>query len=139
MKLPLITSRYLSVCTCLLFSYALLTPVTANPKAPLPEPNVALAAQGQQLQMQLITIRPTGFDPSEISLRAEPFRLAIDNKSGLDEVTLRLSREGGSQVREKRLPRGQLKWREKINLPPGVYLLTEATHPDWHCRITVTP
>jgi hypothetical protein len=138
MKLPLITSRYLSACACLLFSYALLIPVAANSKAFLHEPNLVASADGQQLQMPLITIRPTGFDPSEISLRAEPFRLAIDNKSGLDEVTLRLTREGGNQIREKRLPRGQLKWREKINLPPGVYLLTEATHPDWHCRITIT-
>jgi hypothetical protein len=138
MKLPLITSRYLSVCACLLFSLTLLAPVPAHPKAPLPERNLVLAADAQQLPMQLITIRPTGFDPAEISLRAEPFRLAIDNKSGLDEVTLRLSREGGSLVREKRLPPGQLKWREKINLPPGEYLLTEATHPDWHCRIIVT-
>ena len=96
-------------------------------------------APAPQIQTALITIRPTGFDPSEIGVAEGHFRIAVDNKSGLDEVTLRLTREGGDRVREVRLPPGQLKWRETLMLPPGNYLLTEANHSDWRCRITVAP
>src|SRR5712671_843197 len=67
-------------------------------------------AQTSQIRTELITIRPTGFDPAEIRLTDGQFRIAVDNKSGLDEVTLRLTREGGARVRELRLPPGQLKW-----------------------------
>ncbi len=94
-------------------------------------------AQNPQIRTELITIRPTGFDPTEIRLTDGQFRIAVDNKSGLDEVTLRLTREGGARVREMRLPLGQLKWREKLNLPDGIYLLTEANHANWRCRIIV--
>src|SRR6266481_3782517 len=75
--------------------------------------------QNPQIRTELITIRPTGFDPTEIRLTDGQFRIAVDNKSGLDEVTLRLTREGGARVREMHLPLGQLKWREKLNLPDG--------------------
>jgi hypothetical protein len=35
--------------------------------------------------------------------------------------------------------KGQVKWIEQFNLPPGDYVLTEANHPDWKCSITLTP
>ena len=96
-----------------------------------------LAAQSSQIRTELITILPTGFDPTEIRVADGQFRIAVDNKSGLDEVTLRFTREGGARVRELRLPPGQLKWREKLNLPDGTYVLTEANHANWRCRIIV--
>lgn len=86
-------------------------------KTPLARP---LVLQADRLQSELITIRPTGFDPTEIRRAQGRFLLAVDNKSGLDEVTLQLTHEGGSRVREVHLPPGQLKWREKLNLPPGI-------------------
>ena len=97
----------------------------------------AAVARSSQIRTELITIRPTGFDPTEIRLTDGQFRIAVDNKSGLDEVTLRLTREGGARVREMRLPLGQLKWREKLNLLDGRYALTEATHPAWLCHIII--
>src|SRR5438132_321240 len=42
--------------------------------------------QSVRTQFALITIRPTGFDPSEIRLGVGRFTLAVDNKSGLDGV-----------------------------------------------------
>ena len=97
----------------------------------------AVVAQSSQIRTELITIRPTGFDPTEIRLTDGQFRIAVDNKSGLDEVTLRLTREGGARVREMHLPLGQLKWRENLNLPDGRYALTEANHPAWLCHIII--
>jgi hypothetical protein len=94
--------------------------------------------QSPQIRTELITILPTGFDPTEIRVADGQFRIAVDNKSGLDDVTLRLTHEGGARVREMRLPPGQLKWREKLNLPDGTYVLTESNHAHWRCRIVVT-
>jgi hypothetical protein len=101
------------------------------------QPSVAVT-QSSRIRTELITILPTGFDPAEIRLTDGQFRIAVDNKSGLDEVTLRLVREGGARVREMRLATGQLKLREKLDLPDGTYLLTEANHANWRCRIVVT-
>lgn len=104
------------------------------------ERTVPIAVSDQtRIKVELITIRPAGFDPTEITLTDGHFRIAVDNKSGLDEVTLRLTREGGARVRGLRLSPEQHKWREKIVLPPGSYLLTAVGHPNWLCRITVTP
>jgi len=118
------------------------TPFVASPRVSslthVPVQPSAAPAQSSQIRTELITILPTGFDPAEIRVTDGPFRIAVDNKSGLDEVTLRLTREGGARVREMRLPVGQLKWREKLNLPDGTYLLTEANHAKWRCRIVVT-
>ena len=92
-----------------------------------------------RLPRLLITIRPTGFDPSEVTVPDGPFLLAIDNKSGLDSVTLQLTRDGGQRVRQMHLSVGRHKWREKITLSLGKYLLTEADHPNWLSRIIVAP
>jgi len=117
-------------------SSSAITTAASLPPTPLP---LAPIVQRDRLQSELITIRPTGFDPAEISRVQGRFLLAVDNKSGLDTVTVRLTREDGSPVREMRLPRGQLKARERISLPPGKYLLTEANHNNWLCGITITP
>lgn len=99
----------------------------------------ALSQSQTQVRAERITIRPTGFDPTEITRAQGRFMLAVDNQSGLDTLTLRLAREGGNRVREMRLSPEQSNWREKVNLPPGNYLLTEASHANWLCRITITP
>jgi hypothetical protein len=107
-----------------------------------PKPTLASASrsiQRERVQVELVTIRPTGFDPAEIRRAPGPFLLAVDNRSGRDTVMLRLTRERGSSVREVRLARGQLKWREKIDLPPGDYSLAEANHANWLCKITIAP
>jgi hypothetical protein len=118
------------------FSTVTSAPVSSPTHVPV-QPSVAVT-QSSQIRTELITILPTGFDPTEIRLTDGQFRIAVDNKSGLDEVTLRLTREGGARVREMRLPMGQLKWREKLNLRDGAYSLTEANHANWRCRIVVT-
>src|SRR6267378_2420059 len=68
---------------------------------------------GQRMRAEIITIRPTGFDPTTITRSPGLFLLAVDNKTGLDAVTLRLTREGGNPVRETHLSPHQYKWREK--------------------------
>jgi hypothetical protein len=86
-----------------------------------------------------ITIRPTGFDPAEVTIPQGRFILAVDNRSGLRDLTFRLDRESGGRLHEVRMPRESLSWRALIDASPGTYTLTEANHPEWLCRVTVTP
>ncbi len=92
-----------------------------------------------QVESEIITIRATGFEPSEIRRPKGEFYLAVDNLSGMSEVNLRLDRENGAgRLHEVRVPRQKRDWRQSVDLPPGTYLLTEADHPDWVCRIIIT-
>jgi hypothetical protein len=90
-------------------------------------------------EARLITFQPYGFEPSEVTLKAEPFLLAVDNRSGVHEPVFRVNRVAGGRLHEVRMAKGRLAWRQLVNLSPGDYVLTEATHPDLVCRITITP
>ncbi len=91
-----------------------------------------------RIETELVTIRRHGFEPQEITRPADPFVLAVENRSGLEEVTLRLDRVAGNRLKEVNVPRKKLNWRDAFDLPPGRYVLTEANHPDWVCNITIT-
>lgn len=93
---------------------------------------------GSAREAEIITITPIGFEPSEVTRPAGSFILMVDNRSGLEEITFRLDREGGSRVHEISMPREHPDWDGVVDPPPGTYLLTEASHPDWLCRITIT-
>ena len=102
--------------------------------------NVAAQENGTpRLQAQLITLRPFGFEPKQITRSEGRFLLMVDNRSGLREMSLRLDRVAGNRLHEVRVPRERLDWREFFELTPGRYTLTEANHPDWVCDITITP
>jgi hypothetical protein len=109
--------------------------------------NVAAASATQPVTAQTVatglpivrvTIKPTGFDPSEVTIPQGRFILAIDNRTGLRELTFRLDREGAGRLREVRMPRERTSYREVIDPQPGAYILTEADHTDWVCRINVS-
>jgi hypothetical protein len=91
-----------------------------------------------RVESELITLRHDGFQPKEITRPQGRFFLAIDNRSGLEEVTLRLDHETGNRVKETKVLKEKPKWRGLLDLPPGHYLVTEADHPDWVCRLTIT-
>lgn len=97
------------------------------------------AATGEKIEAELITVRPTGFEPAEITRPAGRFILAIDNRSGLEAVSLQLHRETGIKLHEVRIKRGKPDRSDLVNLPPGRYTLTESNNSDWVCHITITP
>ena len=96
-------------------------------------------ARGESLKVELVTVRPDGFDPAEITRPRGRFYLVVDNLSELTALDLRLTRETGHSVHEVRVPRGQADWTGMLTLQPGTYVLREAAHPEWACRISVTP
>jgi hypothetical protein len=122
--------------------YLLVTPSAGAAAAPAPATAALIspspADSPTPLEVERFTIRPTGFDPAGITRPAGRFILAVDNRSGLRELTLRLSDGEGRRLREVRVPRGQLGWRLTLDARAGSYVLTEADHPDWVCRVTIT-
>jgi hypothetical protein len=99
--------------------------------------------QGQrtaaEVEAEVVTATPTGFEPVRITRSSGRFLLAVENASGLDELNLYLERETGVRVNAALSRRGKLKWREIIDLPPGHYILRAANDESWRCNINLTP
>ena len=114
----------------------------AHRSSPLPLPD-SLPAGAQveptpeEPEEVILTLQAEGFTPAELTRPAGRFFLSVDNRSGVEPLTLRLNQESGELVREMHIQRGTLDWREELNLTVGGYTLTEASHPSWVCRITV--
>jgi len=106
--------------------------------APVGTGAVRSALQTGRPEVEIITLTDSGFDPAQITRHAGRILLAVNNKTSLDQLILRLSQEGGRPLQEARLIRGGRNWRQTVDLAPGTYMLGEAGHPDWVCRITVT-
>jgi hypothetical protein len=101
----------------------------------------ALAQQNPErtrIETELITVYPHGFEPGRIERRAGPCFLAIDNKSGIKELTIRLDRVGGGRLKEAKTKKDKYRLREILDLTPGQYLLTEQDRPTWKCEIVIT-
>jgi hypothetical protein len=98
----------------------------------------ATQSNPSSVEAESITLLPRGFEPSQITRPEGMFLIAVDNRSGLDDVTFRLDREAGGRLREAPVSRKKAAWRDLVDLTPGTYLLTEASHPAWHCRIVIT-
>lgn len=90
------------------------------------------------LGAELLTITRRGFEPTEMSRADGHFFLAIQNRSGIGELNLKLIREAGDSLHEAHLVRGADDWCDVVNLPPGTYLIIEADHPKWVCHLTIT-
>ena len=90
------------------------------------------------VQAELITITSTGFEPAELTRPKGRFLLAIDNRSGLDEVEFYFERETGGRVNVPLSRRGKLAWREIVDLSPGTYILRATNDESWRCRLTIT-
>lgn len=101
--------------------------------------------QGQaSIETELVTIRPYGFVPAAITRPAGDFILVIDDRGQKSQdLALALSRVQSDKPKEKikdvDFKRGKVNWIDRFNLPPGEYILTEANHPEWQCKITLTP
>ena len=91
------------------------------------------------LTVEMISVGPEGLQPASLTRPAGRFLLAINNRSGLRELTFQLIREDGKLMQEARVNPKQPNWRSLVNLPVGTYRLTETDHADWVCRIVITP
>jgi hypothetical protein len=105
-----------------------------------PTASAAMVLQGVSsvgLDAEHITLRSTGFEPNEIGRPAGRFLLAIDNVTGMGQMSFRLLDQSGALLRD--FPaNGRFRLRQVVDLPAGRYALVESKHPNWVCRITIT-
>jgi len=95
-------------------------------------------SQSQRIEAELISIRPNGFEPTQIRRPKGPFLLAIENRSGLKQVEFQLSAPVGTRLFQVKRSWERSDWSQVIDPPAGQYVLTEANHPDWKCTISIT-
>jgi hypothetical protein len=106
---------------------------------PPPTPRKRTADRQEAVEAEVIALRPSGFGPAEITRPAGRVLVAVSNQTGTADVVLRLSKEGDKRAHEVRLSKNKRLWRKVVDLAPGAYTLTEASHPEWTCRIIITP
>ena len=95
-------------------------------------------ADKHRIEPVAITLRPTGFEPTELIRPRGLFLLVVNNRSNNPDIELRLDHESGERQYQERVRGGKLDWRKPLDLRPGRYLLREMNHPQWMCYITVT-
>lgn len=96
------------------------------------------SSQRPQLEALPIMLKAGGFVPREITRPAGNYFISVTNMSGESDLELHLSREHGNEVHQAKVPKERPSWRQHVHLTPGTYLLTEATHEQWVCRINIT-
>jgi hypothetical protein len=95
---------------------------------------VFAASQGFQDEVQ-IELSSNGFTPAEVQRGAGTFAIAVENTAISGEYTLQLKAHDGTVIKEVQVQQGSAAW--TVTLSAGEYTLTEITHPQWLCRITV--
>ena len=115
------------------FALVSLRPIPAAASKPTQDSN------NRRLEAELITLHPTGFEPSEINRPAGPFILSFQNRSGLEQLRLRIDKSSGPSVREVQSHREKSDWSDMIELPVGSYTVTEVNNPEWVLRLNITP
>src|SRR5689334_11302226 len=96
-------------------------------------------SNSQPEEVELVTLRPAGFEPSEITRPKGPFVLFVDDRSGKESSSLELKRINGQRVRAASLNRRKSEWNDVVDLPPGTYVLQDASDSELHCQITILP
>ena len=142
MQVFLAPSRFLNrkkslILVAALFAAGAVTYSARALNAPAPAPPAA--AEADPVRVISVTLRPTGFEPSEVSVPAGRYLLVVNNRTGLEQFTPRLGREGQGAADEAGTLRHKRAWKKALQLTPGQYALAEADRPEWVCRITVTP
>ncbi len=92
-----------------------------------------------ELEVELVTLRPSGFEPTEITRPRGAFVLFVDDRTQKESSTLSLMRVSGDRMKEVRTSRKRSEWHDLIDLTPGDYLLVDADNSQMSCRITILP
>lgn len=97
------------------------------------------APEQEKFPVAVIAIGRFGFEPAEIILPNQRCFLVVRNRTGLEPVTLEITRKAGGKIITERHSKSKKHWEKMLDLTPGDYLLTVAEMPDWKCKITVSP
>lgn len=122
-----------AVCLGLLSAVAVFAVRTRTDAAQAKESN---SEQGR-FEAERITVREWGFEPKQIKRKPGPFFLILQNQSGLEEIEVSLVEGSGHPRNRFAVTRNALMSKQRLELPPGTYLVKEAGHPEWQCQITI--
>jgi hypothetical protein len=118
-----------------------LIPRTRAWLAHFPAPFYGAAAVSQnrseRVEVEVIRLLPTGFEPTEIKRPPGRFILVVNNHSGINEMEIQLDAETRT-LAEGRLPKGKKRWRTVIEAAPGRYVLTALGRLERTAYITIT-
>ncbi len=92
-----------------------------------------------ELEVELVTLRPSGFEPVEITRPRGAFVLFVDDRTQRESSTLNLMRVSGERMKEARTSKNRSEWHDLIDLTPGVYLLVDEVSSQSRCQITILP
>lgn len=101
-----------------------------------PHPDVS-ASPASPFEVERITLQGWGFEPKEINRGPGPFFLIFENRSGFHDVDVSLIEETGASRKKVPVTKNALTWKQRLELPPGTYLIKESSHPEWQSRITI--
>ena len=113
-------------------------PTTSSTEEPTSSTQDPKDPRTSREEAELITLQQWGLEPKEIKRSVGPFVAVFENHSGLRDVQLSLVRESGQSMSRIPVTRNALNARQRLTLPPGTYLVKEANHPQWQCRIVIT-
>lgn len=101
----------------------------------------ALSAFGEKprekAEVEIVTLRATGFAPTEIRRKRGRFLLVIQNRSQLREFNITLLVDKGQALRSIKLTNRNPRWTNGLDLNPGIYFLSESNHPSWSCTLII--
>lgn len=117
----------------------LATTVFLTTYAHIGEQQTSSQTVSDRFEVELVTLRPAGFEPVEITRPRGPFMLMLDDRSGLEKSSLRLTRENGEELEQLKTDRRKNEWHSVLDLAPGDYVLVESNHPELTFRLTVQP
>lgn len=97
-------------------------------------------SSSQAAEVELVTLKPAGFEPAEITRTKGSFVLFVEDRSGKDNSSLELKRVNGQQVRAVSLNRRKSEWNDVVDLSPGTYVLQDTSNDaELRCQITILP
>jgi hypothetical protein len=132
------TLREMSVAMAMVFGIAIVLTVIAcehGNSAPISN-SYETRSSGQNTSDDIkLELTSNGFVPAQVTHEAGVFAIEVENKSGVEEYTLRLTAQDGTILKEVSVNKGSAAW--TVNLQPGQYSLKEANHEQWVCAIAV--
>lgn len=88
------------------------------------------------VEVEVLELNEFGFIPTHITRGPGVFYLRLLNVTR-QTPQLTLARENGPQLKEFSLSRQKRRSNDRYDLTSGEYILSDANHPAWKCRISV--
>jgi hypothetical protein len=94
-------------------------------------------------QVVFLNLRPHGFEPAQVTLKAGRMFLAIHNSTGKANPIFHVVSKSGGVVSQglaaiDMVPQATTPHQTMfLNLAPGTYTVTEASQPSWTCTLTL--